>query len=286
LSSLLTADGRTLAYRRVGSGPVLVCHPGGPGFSGAEFGDFAGLDRQLSLLLLDPRGTGGSDPPSDPNAYSLDDYVSDLEELRFHLELDRLNLLGFSHGGMVAMAYAAAYPEHVDRLVVASSLARVGEAQQKEAERLIEERAGEPWHTDAIAALQAEEESAYQTPADMSRLWRAMAPLYFNRWDEAARAFIEESSAIGNVESLRLFNANLPDLLEDLGRITAPTLVVAGEDDFICGPASAGEIAEGIAGSRLVLIPAAGHFTYFEQPERFATAVGTSSRAPRPSCGA
>src|SRR5262249_6471698 len=158
------------------------------------------------------------------------------------LGLDRLNLLGFSHGGMVAMAYTIAHPERAGRLVLANTLARVGEAQLAEAERMIASREDELWHADAVAALRAEEEGSYATPQDMARLWRAMAPMYFARWEDASRAFIEERSEIGNVESLRLFNANPPDLTGDLGRIAAPTLVLTGEDDFICGPATAREI--------------------------------------------
>jgi pimeloyl-ACP methyl ester carboxylesterase len=200
--------------------------------------------------------------------------VADLEELRAHLGLERLDILGFSHGGMVAMAHASARPQRVGKLVLASTLARVGPAQQEEAERLIAARAGEPWHADAVAALDAEERGAYESAADFLPIWKAMAPLYFTTWDESARAFVDETSHVGNVDALRLFNADLPDLTADLSSITAPTLVVAGEDDFICGPASAREIAGGIAGARLVLVPDAGHFTYFEQPQAFAAAVG------------
>lgn len=273
MERLAAADGRTIAYRRTGEGPLLVCHPGGPGFSSTEFADFAGLADSLTLVLLDPRGTGGSDPPPEATHYRLEDFVADLDELREHLAVEAFALLGFSHGGMVAMAYASAHPDRVERLVLASTLARVGEAQQVEAARAIERRSGEPWHADAVAALQAEEEARYETAADLERLWLAMAPMYFTRWDEAARAFVEESSDMGNADALKLFNANVPDLLPDLARISTPTLVVAGEDDFICGPDSAREIAGAIPGARLELIPGAGHFTYVEQPEAFRAAL-------------
>jgi proline-specific peptidase len=271
--TLRTRDGRVLAYRSTGSGPVLVCHPGGPGFSGEEFGDLAGLAGSFTLVLLDPRGTGGSDPPSDSSAYRLDDFASDLDEVREHLGLERLSLFGFSHGGMVAMVYAASRPERTDRLALGSTLARVGKAQQEEAERLMASRAGEPWYAAAVAALTAEEEGRFDTPEQLEELCRAMAPMYFARWDDAARVLIEETTNIGNVDALRLFNAAPPDLSDELGRITAPTLVIAGKQDFICGPASAGELANGIAGARLVLLPDCGHWIFFEQRERFSEAV-------------
>jgi len=102
-----TPDGRTLAYERRGSGSLLVCHPGGPGGSAAEFRDFAGLDDTFELVLLCPRGSLGSDPADD---YSLASYVGDVEVLREHLGVEQVDLLGFSHGGCVAMSYAAAQP--------------------------------------------------------------------------------------------------------------------------------------------------------------------------------
>ena len=273
MESFRTSDGRALAYRREGSGPLLVCHPGGPGFSGREFGDLAGLAEHLTLILLDPRGTGGSDPPPDPSAYALEDFAADLEELRVHLGLERLSLLGFSHGGMVVMRYAVDRPERTERLVLAATLARFGELQQAELERSVAARAGEPWYEEAMAALAAEERGDYETPAEMERLSLAMAPLYFARWSEASRRFIEAATDIGNVEALKRFNASPPDLSAELDRITAPSLVVAGEDDFVCGPASARELEAGIPDARLVLLPDCGHWVFFEHPERFAAAV-------------
>src|SRR5438034_9554254 len=93
MEGLTTADGRRLAYRRIGSGRALVCHGGGPGFSPLYLGNLGGLDERLELILLDPRGTGGSDRPADPSAYAIEDYVSDGDELRGHLGPERLNLL-------------------------------------------------------------------------------------------------------------------------------------------------------------------------------------------------
>jgi len=87
MDALTTADGRRLAYSLAGSGPVLVCHPGGPGFSSRYFGDLAGLASRFTLALLNPRGTGGSDRPDDPRAYATEDYVADLDQLRSHLGL-------------------------------------------------------------------------------------------------------------------------------------------------------------------------------------------------------
>src|SRR6185312_15508636 len=153
MERLTTSDGRTLAYHRSGAGPTLVCHPGGPGFSSLYLGDLAGLGDQLELVLLDPRGTGGSDPAA---GYGIADYASDLEELREHLGLERLLLLGHSHGGVVAIEYAAGHPDRVERLILASTLARHSPEQAAAMEQAVEARQDEPWHADAVDALQTE----------------------------------------------------------------------------------------------------------------------------------
>src|SRR4029077_19948813 len=106
-------DGLALTYDIAGQGPMLFCHPGGPGFSSAYLRDLGGMDKHRTLVLLNPRGTAGSDRPAGRAPYQVDDYVHDLEDLRRHLGVEAIDLMGQSHGGVVAMAYAARHPKHV-----------------------------------------------------------------------------------------------------------------------------------------------------------------------------
>ena len=273
----MTGDGRMVTYRREGRGPVLVGHPGGPGFSALYFGDFAGLGERLSLVMLNPRGTGGSDRPADRRAYAVADYVADLDELRRHLGLDQMWLLGHSHGGVIAMAYAAAHPRRVSRLILASTLARFAAEQTAAMEAAMEAKAGEPWYADARAALEAEQAGAFSTDAEMAALVLREWPLYFARYGPAAAAYIEGLRVeVPNADALRLFNQeifNTFDLRPQLPRITAPTLVITGEADFITGPVCSREIAAGIPHARTVLVPDCGHFIFVEARERFRREV-------------
>src|SRR5487761_632246 len=173
---LTTSDGRTLTYRHMGAGPLLVCHPGGPGFSSSYFADLAGLRERFTLIMLNPRGTGGSDRPADSGAYQIDDYVADLEELRVHLGQDRLLLLGHSHGGVVAQAYAAAYPDRVERLVLASSLARFGPEQEAAMRAGMDKRSGQPWYRDAAAAIEEEQKASFTTDRQLTDLFFREVP--------------------------------------------------------------------------------------------------------------
>ena len=268
-----TKDGRKLTYRKMGTGPVLVCHPGGPGFSSSYFADLAGLWEKFTLIMLNPRGTGGSDRPSDSGAYQIDDYVADVEELRGHLGEERLLLLGHSHGGVVAQAYAAAYSGRVRRLVLASSLARFGAAQAAAMRAGMDKRSGEPWYADAAAALDEEQEAKFADDRQLTDLFFREVPLYFAHYGavEAGYADTLRSETI-NADALKLFNEkifNTFDLRNRLPGITAPTLVITGDDDFICGPVCAAEISSAITGAREVIVGDSGHMVFVEQPQAF-----------------
>jgi pimeloyl-ACP methyl ester carboxylesterase len=268
-----TPNGLRLAYERRGSGPLLVCHPGGPGGSAAEFRDFAGLDDGFELVLLSPRGSAGSDGADD---YALVSYVHDLEALREHLGAEAIDLLGFSHGGIVAVAYAAAYPSRVRRLVLADTLAVWDAHAEAAMARGIEARRGEPWFADAQRAIAEEQAGEFATRAELVANVQRQIPLYFHRWQGNEEAGLELAADFARREPLHYFNTvEFPglDLRGELRTIEAPTLVLAGEDDFITGPASAEAIVRELVDARLVVVPKAGHFTYVEQPEAFRAAL-------------
>ena len=256
--SFTSRDGRKLTYRKLGHGPVVVCHPGGPGFSADYFGDLAALWERFTLIMLNPRGTGGSDRPADRRAYTVDDYVSDVEDLRQHLGLERMLLLGHSHGGVVAMAYAAEHPARVRRLVLSSSLARFGPEAQAAMRAGMEKRASQPWAADAMAALEAEQAGEFKTDEELSRLFFREMPLYFAHFGAAEAGYLDtlRTEPI-NGDALKLFNDEIFttfDLRSSLSSVTAPTLVLTGDEDFICGPACAAEICAGIAGARSSIV--------------------------------
>jgi pimeloyl-ACP methyl ester carboxylesterase len=194
----------------------------------------------------------------------------DVEDLRAALGDEQIDLLGFSHGGLVAAAYAVSHPARVRRLVLVVALAAFTPEMQAEAEREIAARAGEPWHAAAAAAI-AREEGDYGSDEEAARMWNDMAPLYFARWEERYRPLVEVARM--NPEPLRQFNGTPFDLRPELGRISAPTLVLTGRNDFICGPAAAQVLADGIPDSELVVLEDAGHMVHLEQPETFRQAV-------------
>jgi pimeloyl-ACP methyl ester carboxylesterase len=190
MPSFKTRDRRSLFYELRGSGEVLVCHPGGPGFSGAYLRDLGGLARARALVALDPRGTGRSDPPDSADAYALDDYVADLGELQDHLEPDRLDLLGHSHGSFVALLCAARCPDRIGRLVLVAVGSRFREEQVEAMREAMQRRSGEPWFEDASAALRAEQEGEFSDDVELGRLVARELPFYFAGYGENEQAFV------------------------------------------------------------------------------------------------
>ena len=115
--------GLQLYYTSAGTGTPIVLLSGGPGLNVdyvlpiAQF-----LPAGYRSIAFEQRGTGRSRPqPFDPATLTINTVVQDLEALRVRLQQDRLSLLGHSWGGMLAMAYAAAHPDHVDRLILVDS---------------------------------------------------------------------------------------------------------------------------------------------------------------------
>jgi proline-specific peptidase len=272
--SFRTQDGRKLTYRREGAGPVLVCHPGGPGFSSRYLADLGGLGSTRTLVMLDPRGTAGSDAPGDTLAYTTSDYVADVDELREHLRLEQIDLLGHSHGGVVVLGYGAAHPKRVRRLIAADSLVRLHPDEQ---EQLMERHSAEPWYEDARRALEEEDAAEYADDSALNSITNRFWPMYFARFDERAAKYVDTSLAgeRGNVFALKLFNDGIAewDMRGELAAVEAPTLAITGEYDFICGPACAEDIASGVRRSEKVVLEDCGHFTFVEKAEEFRAAI-------------
>ena len=268
-----TPEGLTLSYERRGSGPLLVCHPGGPGGSAAEFRDFAGLDDTFELVLFSPRGSQGSDAADD---YALASYVADLDGLREHLGLEQLDLLGFSHGGIVAMAYAAAHGRRIRRLVLAATLAVWSEEAEAAMHRTIETRRDEPWFEEAQKAIEEEQAGQFSSSEELVSNVQQQIPLYFHRWEGNEQIGRELAADFAKAEPLHYFNTvEFPtfDLRPELRTITAPTLVLVGDDDLIAGLVSADAMVRELPDARLVTIPDSGHFLYIEQPEAVRSAL-------------
>ncbi|AGK75528.1 Alpha/beta hydrolase fold protein [Streptomyces microflavus DSM 40593] len=272
MTSFFTApDGTRLAYRVTGDGEPLICLPGGPADS-RYLGDLGGLSALRRLVLLDLRGTGRSAFPDNAASYRCDRQVADVEALRDHLGLARVDVLAHSAGANLAMQYAARHPGRVGRLaLVGPGLRAVGvEIDGRMRRALALRRKGEPWFPAAFAALEAITEG---TGSD----WEAVAPFLWGRWDAAARLHHAAGQPL-NGEAVAHFGAEgafEPKVTRAaLARFESPVLLLVGEFDLNSPPRAVAQCAELFPGAALVEQPGAGHHPWIDDPDRF---VATAS---------
>ncbi|WP_456244729.1 alpha/beta fold hydrolase [Longispora urticae] len=257
----------------VGSGPPLVCVPGGPGQAVEYLADLGGLSAHRTLVLLDNRGTGASDVPTDPATYRVDRLAEDIEALRAHLGLGRMDLFGHSASGGTCMVYAARHPDRLDRLVLVDPSLRVtGIPSDLGVEEVLAERADEPWFAEAVAALTAEA----GTPQELERYRWLSAPLLYGAWNAAARAQATAEPGQFAAPATDGFYAGFepdPTLPARLADLSTPVLLVVGEHDIWPTRTAVRELANMFGKADVVVLPGAGHFPWVDDPAAFATTV-------------
>lgn len=270
-------DGTDLAYHVFGAGAPVVCLPGGPMLGSAYLGELGGLSAHRQLIMVDLRGTGRSAIPKDAASYRCDRLVDDVEALREHLGLDRLDLLAHSAGANLAALYVARHPERVGRLALVTPSTRAvgievtGQA-RLEIARL---RRDEPWFAAAFAALEA---IVAGDAGDNS--WKAIDPFFYGRWDAAAQAHNAAADAARNEEAAAAFGAagafDPSATRAALATFDAPVLLLGGETDLNTPPSVVAEYAGLFSNTpEIVVQPGAGHYPWLDDAARFTAATAT-----------
>lgn len=281
VTRVLAPDGVSLAVHELGAGEPLVCLPGGPMRASRYLGDLGGLSSVRRLVRPDLRGTGASAPSPDPTGYRTDRLVPDVEALREHLGLERMDLLGHSAGASLAMLYAVRHPERVRRLVlVTPSLRAVGFAVSDEDRRAVADlRADEPWFPAASAALHA---LAAGTATEDDE--EAVTPFFYGRYDDAARAHhagaADEMNVPAAAASVAAGAFDPEATKEALARLEAPALVLAGELDVNTPPARVAELVALMPRGELAVQPGGGHYPWLDDPDAFVRVVAEFLSGP------
>jgi proline iminopeptidase len=277
VTSFASYDGTQISYRTLGEGPRLVCVPGGPGRAAEYLGDLGGLASSRQLILMDLRGTGGSADPVDPATLRVDRLVDDVEALRAHLGLDRMNLLAHSAGAVLATLYAARYPQRLATLIlVTPGLAAVGVYGTGDSDAVLARLATEPWYAEAVAAF------AEIKRGDLSiAAFRATRPLFYARWDAAAQAHACLGISARNMGARTGYFANFaldePATAAALKQLAAPVLLYVGDLDPLVTPAMAAEGAPIFNNATVVVQPGAAHFPWLDNGPEYASVLGSFS---------
>jgi proline iminopeptidase len=289
MPTLELAGGRRATYEIVGSGAPMMMFAGGPGLAARYLRTTAELlgDR-FECSLVDPHGSGGSTPPEDPAHYDHLGHARFYEEVRAALGLEQVAVFGHSFGGTVALTYAALYPSHTSRCISMDGLALTPELEGSDAEaagaemsRGLARHRDAPWYPEALRVWEGWTDLvlAATSGREVDELFGVVAPLYFAHPDRpAVRERLErwKKEIRFDLAATRAWEGGLwqtIDLRPLLDKIQCPLLVVAGEDDLICGPAQATMIADGAQATTLVTIPDCGHDPELEAPDELRRAI-------------
>lgn len=249
-----------------GGRPVLLVH----GFTANrdEVSDVLGLlaERGWHAVAPDLRGHGGSDHPTEAEAYSFEILAADVVGLADALGFDRFALVGHSMGGGVAQFVALEHPERLTGLVLASTFhgpVKGISMELVELGRWVVRSAGMAGLAQALAARRADDPDSV---AAVERLQEAR-PGY----GEHTRLRLESTSPDMWMAMAPQF-VQQADRLERLARLDVPTAVIVGELDATMLD-DCRRLAATIPGAELTVIPDAGHVPQLENPEAWQKAL-------------
>ena len=288
---LPTPEGVRLFYRAVGErGDTVVYVHGGPGTGMREGYDLEPLvSAGYVLILYDQRGAGYSTPVSDSARLGLAAHVADLEAVRSHFRLGRVNGIGISWGSAVLLSYADRYPERVGRLVFASPVSPTRSLLDARMRHLdsLDAASGQAGAIDRANMVSVFNPAVPDSAlADRCREeWQANSRRY-ERGGPGSRqargdvcdypAPVLRSRLLARMAGLRSLGPGY-DLRPALRRVRAQALVVEGSESAV--PLDATRLwARELPAGRLVLIPGAGHRAWRDRPAPFFAAVDTFLR--------
>ena len=254
----LAVDGRTLEYEVVGAGPAVVLIHSGIADSSLWESQVEALRDRHRVLRYDVAGYGGSALP--PGRFS---HIGDLRALFEHVGIERAAVVGNSGGGRIALEYALAHPEAVEKLVLVAPGLGGHEWQDEELRRADEEETERYEAGDFEAAAESQVriwvDGPRRTPEEVDPELREQARrMILRSYEQFADAERRGEPSVEWVE---------PPASERLAEIAAPTLIVVGELEVSDMFAIADRLEAEIPGARKVIVPGTAHLLPLETPD-------------------
>lgn len=229
-------NGIEMYYATYGAGdPVLLIH-GGLGNADIWSNQVTDLMKDHLVIVADSRGHGRSSRTEEPFGYDL--MASDYLALLDYLQIPKVDLVGWSDGGIIGLDIAMKHPERLDHLFA-------------QAANITTDGVDPAVATNAVFG-------SYITW--MGEDYAKMSPTP-DQYD----AFVAQ------ISEMWASQPNWPDA--DVAKITTPTAIVAGDHDEAILRAHTEHMAAVIPGSKLVILPDASHFAMLQAPEEYTAAV-------------
>src|SRR3954468_4134818 len=256
--------GVSIFERRIGTGPPVVVLHGGPGaHHDYLLPGFDALARGRELIYYDQRG-GGQSPVPREVPVGWQEQVADLEELRRQWSIERLTLLGYSWGGLLALLYGLEHPDRVQRLALVAPAPAWREARH-EFERRFQERNLAPALQQQRAELRASGLRERNPDEYAQRAFELSVAPYF--LDPARACDLTPFRVTGRTQQEVWSSLGDYDLRPALAGLAIPAMVLQGKDDLI-RLESTQTVAQ-LLGAELHLLAHCGHVPYVEAYEEF-----------------
>jgi proline iminopeptidase len=256
----------------VGRGhPLLVMH-GGPGADHWSMLPFRQLSDRFTLVFYDHRCNGRS-VGVPVSSMIWENLTADADALRESLGFDTWAVLGHSFGGKVALEYALRYPNSLSHLIL---LDTGGDSwwDQENAPRLLAKRGFSARKVELARRWFNGQTAPWEFYPTLMRLGGAYNP--HTGWYTAVRTMIAQRRTKAQPQAQHFGFTQLTKgwtVMDRLGEIRVPTLVIAGRDDFLFPPEHQGQLAAGIPNARLEIIERAGHNPHDERTAEVMKAV-------------
>ena len=269
----MSIRGVSLFVDVVGRGYPLVLMHGGPGADHCSLLPFRRYADRFTLVFYDHRGNGRS-VGAPVSSMTWENLTADADELRRRLGFDRWAMLGHSFGGQVALEYALRYPGRLSHLVLLDT----GGDSRWALEHAPEVLAGRGYSPEKVELVRRWFNGDFE-PNEMLPILLRIGAAYYHRptLPLLARELLSGGwRTKTRPEALIFAGRHLSrgwTVMDRLGQITVPTLVLAGRDDFIFPPEHQLQLAAGIPGARLRIIERAGHNPQAEQPGEVMRAI-------------
>jgi len=282
---LFTHGHRLRAYANGSGTETLLLLNGGPGLCSQHLRapHLPLVERGFRVVIHDQLDTGASDHPGNPSLWTIERYVEEVEAVREALGLGRVHLLGHSWGGWLAIEYALTHPDVLQSLVLADTCGDIPHLVQ-EAGRLKQalgeetaammagcEAAGQfddPTYLEAVAELDRRHVfTLEQRPAPSQRSAESFNLALYNHMQ-------------GPNEYVFTGNLKTWSRIDELARLSVPTLVIGGRHDVMT-PACTARLADALPNAQYAMFENSSHVPHYEENEAYIAAVGAFLDAHR-----
>jgi proline iminopeptidase len=271
-TGMISTPEAELAYETYGAAgnatPVIVAN-GGPGLSHIymlQNDVWTRLSHHRQIVFYDQRGTGKSKNVKPDATWGMDAQVADMEAVRARFGFQKFDLVGDSYGGLLAMAYAAAHPEHIDKLILSDSAAPAW----KDIVRVLPDV-----FPDVLEQIAAREKNSAGSPdpADQRIRDHFLMLFYSEANRDAYLAGVKDLESVPQVSAAVQKATKTLDLTPELPKFKFPTMVITGRYDMNVTPLTAWNIYKAIPGAKFVVFEKSGHLPSYEEPDKYVQVV-------------